>query len=36
MLIFLPVPDFAVLSVFSKVGLFNFRQVRQLMIKIDD
>ena len=36
MLIFLPVTDFAVLSVFSRVGLFNFRQVRQLMIEISE
>ena len=35
-LIFSPVMDFAVLSVFSKVGLFNFRQVRQLMIEISE
>ena len=34
MLIFSPVTDFAVLFVFSRVGLFNFRQVRQLMIEI--
>ena len=36
MLIFSPVTDFAVLSVFSKVGLFNFRQVHQLMIEISE
>ena len=34
MLIFSPVTDLAVLSVFRRVGLFNFRQVRQLMIEI--
>ena len=30
------ISDFAVLSVFSKVGLFNFRQVRQLIIEISE
>ena len=36
MLIFSPVTDLAVLSVFSKVGLFNFPEVRQMMIEISE
>ena len=36
MSIYSPVTDFAILSVFSRVGLFNFRQVHQLMIEISE